>query len=173
MKQCSLSSLVGAQFYPSGRILPAQYPTKVGPQLAPLSSKGCQITMLKATLKGRAHTEHQHHTNTCRNQSLTSAEIFVKTYLSNQDEEAHLVPRYSPIVRRGWIDILFKSGPPHLQIIHTLLPGAVPSLPHPRLPCHTQNRGSAQIGLFFQVIRTLLEPMILVLAKSRQQQQRQ
>ena len=34
-----------------------KYPTKVGPQLAPLSSKGCQITMLKATLKGSAeHT---------------------------------------------------------------------------------------------------------------------
>ena len=61
----TMSSLVGAQFYPSGRILPSQYPTKVGPQLAPLSSKGCQITMLKATLKGRAHIEHRHITNTC------------------------------------------------------------------------------------------------------------
>ena len=83
-----------------------------------------------------------------------------------------MVRRDSPIVKRGWIDILFKSGPPHLQIIHTLLPGAVPMLPHPRLPCHTQNRGPAQIGLsFFRSIRTLLEPMILVLAKSRQQHQ--
>ena len=111
---------MGAQFYPSGRILPAQYPTKVGPQLAPLSSKGCQITMLKATLKGRAHTEHQHHTNTCRNQSLTSAEIFVKTYLSNQDEEAHLVPRYSPIVRRGWNrHIVQERAAPLTNYTHT------------------------------------------------------
>ena len=60
-----------------------------------------------------------------------------------------MVRRDSPIVKRGWIDILFKSGPPHLQIIHTLLPGAVPSLPHPRLPCHTQNRVSAQMGRIF------------------------
>ena len=34
------------------------------------------------------------------------------------------------MVLRGWTDILFEGGPIHLQIIHTLLPGAV-------LYCHT------------------------------------
>ena len=42
-----------------------------------------------------------------------------------------------PIARTGWIDILFKSEPPHLQIIHNASWYCPDTVAHPRLPCHT------------------------------------
>ena len=52
-----------AQFYPWFGYCPPN--TQPSWALAPLSSKGCRITMLKATLTGRAHTRYCHFLNRC------------------------------------------------------------------------------------------------------------
>ena len=58
-----------AQFYPWFGYCPPN--TQPSWALAPLSSKGCRITMLKATLTGRAHTRYCHFLNRCNITILT------------------------------------------------------------------------------------------------------
>ena len=91
------------------RILPTQYPT--GPSLAPLSSRGCQITMLLAFFK-KQHFRTVHTvtvqlsigTMLCRKESLPSAKcadfyIFLEESGWNYK---YCSKKLANIVRRGW-----------------------------------------------------------------------
>ena len=125
-----------AQFYPWFGYCPPN--TQPSWALAPLSSKGCRITMLKATLTGRAHTRYCHFLNRCNITILT--DNLLKRFSSKQSSfflDHHNDGIVWPIARTGWIDILFKSEPPHLQIIHNASWYCPDTVAHPRLPCHT------------------------------------